>query len=156
MLPPRGLTLERPSLIVYLDSATRAIMGYALSFTHTADDALAGLRHAILPDDELGPFCGVPTRCGFDNAMEFLSDAFSDALGHLGIQPMPAAPYTPYQKGKVERLHLDDHPGVLRNAARRDARAKDGEPQAVLRRPRTADDGGAVEGAARVRAQVQP
>ena len=101
----RSSKLVRPSLIVFIDGATRGIMGYALSFSHTADDALAALQHGVSLDPDIGPFRGVPDVVRFDNGLEFLSIAFTDALRLLGSQPWAADPYTPYQKGKVERLN---------------------------------------------------
>lgn len=101
----RSTTRVQPGVILFVDGRTRAIMGYTLSLTHTTDDVLAALRHAILPDPDIGPFHGVPKIMRFDNGLEFLASGFTDALRTVGTHPWAADPYTPYHKGKVERLN---------------------------------------------------
>lgn len=105
VMPPRGTKLIRPWVTVFLDGKTRAVMGYAVNEIQTAADVHAALRQAIEVVPERGPFGGKPDAICWDNAKEFLADSITDGAARLGILPLPADPYQPQQKGKIERFN---------------------------------------------------
>jgi hypothetical protein len=56
---------------------------------------------------------GVPQLIRFDGGREFLAQAVTRAAGELGCAALPAAPYAPHQKRKVERLHRTIGEGLM-------------------------------------------
>lgn len=125
VIPPRGTKLIRPWVTVFLDGKTRAVMGYAVNETQTAADVHAALRQAIEVVPDRGPFGGKPDAICWDNGKEFLAASVTDVAARLGITPLPADPYQPQQKGKIERFNrtLDEsflaHLPGYQNGARR-------------------------------------
>jgi putative transposase len=113
VLPLRGQRLVRPWLTVIEDAFSRVVMGWALSLHPTSAEVLAALREAIVIDDERGPWGGVPQLIRFDGGREFLAAAVTRAAGELGCTALPTAPYSPYQKGKIERLHRTIGEGLI-------------------------------------------
>lgn len=105
ILPLRGRRLIRPWLTVIIDGFSRVIMGWALSVQPTSAEVLAALREAIVLDPERAPWGGIPVLLRFDGGKEFLSQAVSRAAAEVGFAAQPTAAYSPFQKGKVERLH---------------------------------------------------
>jgi putative transposase len=101
----RGSRLQRPWLTVIEDAYSRLIMGWALSLYPTSAEVLTALREAIVIDDDRGPWGGVPHVVRFDGGKDFLSKAVARAAAEVGFVISMTAPYSPYQKGKVERLH---------------------------------------------------
>ena len=104
VLPLRGKRLVRPWLTVIEDGFSRLVMGWALSLYPTTAEVLVAIREAIVIDSERGPWGGVPELIRFDGGREFLAHAVKRAAGELGCAALPAVPYSPHQKGKVERL----------------------------------------------------
>jgi putative transposase len=104
VLPLRGRRLVRPWLTVIEDGFSRLVMGWALSLFPTTAEVLVAIREAIVIDSERGPWGGVPELIRFDGGREFLAHAVKRAAGELGCAALPAVPYSPHQKGKVERL----------------------------------------------------
>jgi len=113
VLPVRGKRLATPWLTVVIDGYSRVVMGWALSLHPTAAEVLAALREAIVVDPRRGPWGGVPELVRFDGGLEFLSHAVSRAAGEVGFAARPTAPYSPHQKGKVERLHRTIGEGLI-------------------------------------------
>jgi putative transposase len=105
VLPLRGTRLVRPWLTVIEDGFSRLVMGWALSLYPTSAEVLVAIREGIVIDPERGPWGGVPQLIRFDGGREFLANAVKRAAGELGCAALPTAPYSPYLKGKVERLH---------------------------------------------------
>lgn len=107
VIPPGHSKGVKPWVTIAVDSAKRAIMGYALAVHRpTQAEVLNCFRVAVQVDPERGPFGGVPQVMRWDNGMEFLADSISQAAGALGeCLPIPCDAYAPHQKGKVERLH---------------------------------------------------
>jgi putative transposase len=101
---PRRTDWFQPWVTLFLDCRTRAIAGYAISLQPTAAEVLAAVRSAITVDSERGPFGGVPEMILWDNGREFLSDDVTSALQDLGTYVTAAKPYSPHEKGKVERF----------------------------------------------------
>lgn len=96
---------RRPWVTLFVDDYSRAIMGWAISLQPTSAEVLAALRDALVVQHGRGPFGGVPQRLRWDHGLEFAAGAVGHAALSLGIEPKPAAPYAPHEKGKVERLH---------------------------------------------------
>jgi putative transposase len=110
VIPPVGKKVVRPWLTTFIDDYTRAIMGYVVSIKPTSAEVVAALKHAMVIDDDWGPFGGVPDTIVCDRGLDFLSDAVAEVAVTIGtvLHPLPA--YSPHLKGKVERWHrtIDD------------------------------------------------
>ncbi len=113
VLPVRGKRLVKPWLTVIVDGFSRVIMGWALSVRPTSAEVLAALREAIVLEPARAPWGGVPALVRFDSGKEFLADAITRAAGEVGFAARSTAPYSPYQKGKVERLHQTIGKGLI-------------------------------------------
>ncbi len=89
----------------FMDCATRAIMGYAISVgSTTSDSVLVALADSIRRTPERGPFAGAPDQIIYDNGKQYLAEAVLQAELLLGIAAAPCKPYTPEHKGKIERF----------------------------------------------------
>jgi putative transposase len=113
VLPLRGRRLARPWLTVIEDGFSRLVMGWALSLQPSSAEVLVAIRERIAIDPERGPWGGVPQLIRFDGGREFLAQAVSRAAGELGCAALPAAPYSPHHKGKIERLHRTIGEGLI-------------------------------------------
>lgn len=102
---PRARRPRRPWVTIFLDQYSRLIVGWAISLRPTQAEVLAALRMAVMVDPERGPFGGIPTMLRFDNGLEFAATAIQEAALGLGCLARPTAPYSPWQKGKIERLN---------------------------------------------------
>jgi putative transposase len=108
-----GLVVGRPYLTVFIDVASRMILGVWISFREpNADTVLRALKHAILPKDEIltrygikgeWPACGTPSVIFMDNGKEFLGHALEGAALELGFSVVHCPPRQPFFKGVVER-----------------------------------------------------
>lgn len=105
VVPPGGRREHRPWVTLFIDDFSRAIMGWAISLRPSSGEVLAALRSAVIVDGPRGPFGGVPGRLRWDHGLEFVAGAVEQAALALGITLDPATPYTPHEKGKVERLN---------------------------------------------------
>ena len=66
--------------------------------------ALARAIHGFTTAD--GTFVGgLPETAKWDNGREFINENVTATCLRLNISPYPSAPYSPWQKGKVERWH---------------------------------------------------
>jgi len=113
VVPLHGRRLVRPWLTVIEDGFSRLVMGWALSLYPTTAEVLVAIREGIVIDPERGPWGGVPQLVRFDGGKEFLATAVKRAAGELGCAALPTAPYSPHQKGKVERLHRTIGEGLI-------------------------------------------
>jgi putative transposase len=113
VLPLRGTRLVKPWLTVVIDGYSRLVMGWALSIRPTTAEVLAALREAIVVDEQRSPWGGIPQLVRFDGGKEFLAKAITRAAGEVGFAATPTAPYSPHQKGKVERLHQTIGKGLI-------------------------------------------
>lgn len=104
-----GVQRIKPWQTTFLDDATRVVVATVITATQpTAADVVAaiaaGVRGTQLPDGtRIG---GLPEAIRWDNGKEFLNDAVNTACARLGISPQACTPYTPWEKGKIERWHL--------------------------------------------------
>lgn len=105
VLAPRAQRPIKPWATLFLDGFSRLIMGWAISRRPSSAEVLAALRGGIVVDAPRKPFGGVPAVLRTDHGLEFTATALRRSCAALGIEPVPAPPYTPHLKGKVERLN---------------------------------------------------
>lgn len=104
-----GVRRVKPWQTTFIDDATRVVVATVITATQPrAEDVVAaiaaGVRGQQLPDGtRIG---GLPETIRWDNGKEFLNEAAMAACARLGISPQACTPYTPWQKGKIERWHL--------------------------------------------------
>jgi putative transposase len=103
VLPPRGRATT-PWVTMFIDDATRVIVGWAIALTPHAGTVLTALRMGMLPDD-VGPSCGVPGMLRLDQGLEFAANSVKAAAGTLGVEVHALPPYRANRKGKIERLN---------------------------------------------------
>lgn len=109
-----GALLGRPHLIVFLDRATKMVLGVSLSFEVPSYAAvLDGLRNAMYRKsishidglhDEDWPCIGRIDRLYIDNGREFANGQLAAAAADLGFEIHRLAPREPWHKGLVERF----------------------------------------------------
>lgn len=124
-----------PWATLFLDQATRALLGWAVAVTASQESVLGALRAAIDVDAPNGPMGGVPVAIRFDRGKEFLADAVGLAAVSLAIDAKPLPAYTPHLKGSVERvnrsieqLFLSTLPGFVHGARGKDGRLVEDGP----------------------------
>lgn len=114
LVAENGALLGRPHLIVFLDRATRMVLGFSLSFEVPSFAAvLEGLRHTTYRknighidglNDEDWPCWGRPENVFIDNGREFANGHLLAAASDLGFAIHRLAPREPWLKGLVERF----------------------------------------------------
>jgi putative transposase len=104
VVPPRGRQPQKVWLTVFVDSYSRAVPGFAISLHPSQAEVLSAMMSGILVREDHGPFGGVPGIWRWDNGLDWLADSVSSAAIQLGSLPLGTAPYSPHQKGKVERF----------------------------------------------------
>lgn len=105
VLPPRATRPRRPWVTVFVDQFSRLIVGWAISLRPTQAEVLAALRMAVTVDPARGPFGGVPAVLRWDRGLEFAACSIEQATQALGCVSRRTEAYSPWQKGKVERLN---------------------------------------------------
>jgi putative transposase len=105
LAPSESDTPKQPWLTYFLDGYSRAIMGWAISLQPNQSVVLAAFRQAILENPERGPFCGRPRLLYIDHGLEFLADAIIECCSVIGSRGVVLPPYSPQQKGRIERAH---------------------------------------------------
>lgn len=106
--PDNGQAPFKPWQVTFIDEATRMVMSTVLlPGPPSGEDALSALATAVRGHHTAdGTFVGgIPETVKWDNGAEFVNEKVSAACLRLNIAPFPAAPYSPHQKGKVERWH---------------------------------------------------
>ena len=92
-------------MVTVMDDYSRSILAWKLQLDMTADSLIQVVQLAI---DATG-MTEVPledrTRLLSDNGSGYVSRAFRDYLGLVGIRHILAAPYHPQTNGKLERYH---------------------------------------------------
>ena len=92
-------------MVTVMDDYSRSILAWKLQLDMTADSLIQVLQLAV---DDTG-MTEVPledrTRLLSDNGSGYVSRAFRDYLGLVGIRHILAAPYHPQTNGKLERYH---------------------------------------------------
>src|SRR5450755_2762978 len=105
VLAPRAQRPQRPWVTVFVDQFSRLIVGWAMSLRPTQAEVLAALRMAVTADPERGPLGGVPILLRWDRGLEFAADSIAQATLALGCVSQRTDAYSPWQKGKIERLN---------------------------------------------------
>jgi transposase InsO family protein len=105
LAPGKSDTPKQPWLTYFLDGYSRAIMGWAISLQPNQSVVLAAFRQAILENLKRGPFCGRPRVLYIDHGLEFLADAIIECCSVIGTRGVVLPPYSPQQKGRIERAH---------------------------------------------------
>jgi putative transposase len=103
VLPPRGKPL-RPWLTTFVDLYTRLIMGWAIALTHDAGSVLSALRSALLCDNDLGGYGGIPAVVECDGK-ELTAPVLQRPCDTLGIRIRQVEKYEGRGKGRIERWH---------------------------------------------------
>ena len=100
---------QRPWVTLIIDGFSRLIVGWALSLQPTQAEVLSALRAAVVTDPDRR-FGGVPTVLRVDGGMEFAARSIEDACAAMAVLVDRTQPYSPWQKGKIERLNrtIDD------------------------------------------------
>jgi putative transposase len=112
VLAPRAQRPQRPWVTLFVDQFSRLIVGWAISLRPTQTEVLAALRMAVTADSERGGFGGVPVLLRWDRGLEFAAESIGQATLALGCVSQRTDAYSPWQKGKIERLNIS---AALRN-----------------------------------------
>ncbi len=128
-MPPRGNVL-RPWLTVIEDSATRRVLGASLSIRPNQGHVLAALGMALRA-------AGTPEAIAFDNGLEFLALAVTEAASELLFAAVAVEAWHPHHKGKIERLHRTLNAMALTGVPQRTGKPRDlrGRPRVVPEEP---------------------
>ncbi|MGO4462615.1 Mu transposase C-terminal domain-containing protein [Streptomyces sp. M-16] len=97
-----------PWVTWFIDCATNAITGAAVTPHQPSRDAiLAALRIALSRDGDgpYGPIGGLPTLVRIDRGQDFLSRTVTSALATFAVPVYPVEAYQPHLKGTVENLN---------------------------------------------------
>lgn len=106
--PDNGQAPFKPWQVTFIDEATRMVMStILLPGPPSGEDALAALAAGVngFHTADFTFVGGIPETVKWDNGAEFVNRTVSSACLRLNIATYPAAPYSPWQKGKVERWH---------------------------------------------------
>ena len=129
VLAPRAQRARRPWVTLFEDQFSRLIVGWAISLRPTQAEVLAALRMAVTVDPERGEFGGVPVMLRWDRGLEFAANSIEQATLALGCVSRRTEAYSPWKKGKIERVNrtleqqlLQGLPGFTGGA--RDARGR--------------------------------
>jgi transposase InsO family protein len=95
-----------PWVTVMLDEASRCIVAWAITDkTPNEEVVVATLADGLIGREINGVFVGgMPARVRVDRGADWIGRWVTKCLMTLGIHGDPAAPYSPFQKGKVERV----------------------------------------------------
>ncbi len=116
VLDTTTMVLFHPFIIVFIDEATRVVMGWRLfRYEPNRADLLLTLRMAILAKhDPSYPFCGKPDGIQSDNGGVFESEDYADCLLRLNIIRHEIPTESPSANGKVERFFRTIQDGLVR------------------------------------------
>ncbi|MFJ4188958.1 Mu transposase C-terminal domain-containing protein [Kitasatospora sp. NPDC089509] len=132
-----GRIIRKPWITWFVDAATCAICGLAVSPQHgSSESILVALRDALLRTEGHGPFGGLPGRVRVDGGKDFLSEAVGQALGAFGVELIELPPRRPDLKPHVEAVNgavkdmlFKGLPGYTHGP---DQRPKNKEPEHLL------------------------
>ena len=105
VLAPRAQRPQRPWVTSFVDQFSRLIVGWAISLRPTQAEVLAALRMAVTIDPGRGEFGGMPVLLRWDRGLEFAANSIEQATLALGCVSKRTEAYSPWQKGKIERLN---------------------------------------------------
>jgi putative transposase len=97
---------EKPWLTIILDDYSRAVAGYALSFSDpSAIQTALALRQAIWRKDRSGwQVCGIPSVLYSDHGSDFTSQHIEQVAADLKIRLVNSGVGRPRGRGKIERF----------------------------------------------------
>lgn len=118
------LPLGRPWLTLAIDTYSRMVMGFYVSFNApSGHGVLQCLRRCILPKDEWlarfpgikgeWPAHGIMELIAVDNGMDLHSSALEAACQEMGIQILFCGSKTPQHKGAIERFFRTMNMGLI-------------------------------------------
>jgi putative transposase len=113
VLALRAQRPQCPWVTLFIDQFSRLIVGWAISLRPTQAEVLAALRMAVTADSER-EFGGVPVMLRWDRGLEFAADSIGQATLALGCVSQRTDAYSPWQKGKIERLNRTIEQELLR------------------------------------------
>jgi len=114
VLAPRAQRARRPWVTLFEDQFSRLIVGWAISLRPTQAEVLAALRMAVTIDPERAEFGGVPVMLRWDCGLEFAAVSIEQATLALGCVSRRTEAYSPWKKGKIERLNRTLEQQLLR------------------------------------------
>jgi len=116
VLDTTTMVLFHPFIIVFIDEATRVVMGWRLfRYEPNRADLLLTLRMAILAKHDASfPFCGKPDGIQSDNGGVFESEDYADCLLRLNIIRHEIPTESPSANGKVERFFKTIQDGLIK------------------------------------------
>jgi putative transposase len=116
VLDTTTMVLFKPFIIVYIDEATRVVVGWRLfRRERNRADLLLTLRMAIMgKHDASFPFCGKPDGIQSDNGGVFESEDYADCLLRMNIIRHEIPSESPSANGKVERFFRTIQDGLIR------------------------------------------
>lgn len=101
-----GRIVRKPWITWFVDAATCAICGLAVSPQHgSSESILVALRDALLRTEGHGPFGGLPGRVRVDRGQDFLSKVVGEALAAFGVELIKLPPRRPDLKPHVEAVN---------------------------------------------------
>ena len=92
-------------MVTVMDDYSRSILAWKLQLDMTSDSLIQVVQLAIDATGMTEVPLGDRTRLLSDNGSGYVSRAFRDYLGLVGIRHILAAPYHPQTNGKLERYH---------------------------------------------------
>ncbi len=118
------LPLGRPWLTMAIDSYSRMVVGFYVSFNApSGHGVLQCLRRAILPKDlwlarfpdikGQWPAYGIPELIAVDNGTDLHSEALESCCLEMGIQLLFCGSKTPQHKGAIERFFRTMNTGLI-------------------------------------------
>jgi len=99
---PTGKKPWRAELTLWLDVASRYVVGWFLSDAESAHSTLFALSHAVLSHNHIPSILHIDNGSGYKNKM--MSDESTGFYSRLGIDIMHSLPYNAKGKGHVERF----------------------------------------------------
>jgi len=99
---PTGKKPWRAELTLWLDVASRYVVGWFVSDAESAHSTLFALSHAVLSHNHIPTMLHIDNGSGYKNKM--MSDESTGFYSRLGIDIMHSLPYNAKGKGHVERF----------------------------------------------------
>ena len=99
---PTGKKPWRAELTLWLDVASRYVVGWFLSDAESAHSTLFALSHAVLTHNHIPTMLHIDNGSGYKNKM--MSDESTGFYDRLGIEVMHSIAYNAKGKGHVERF----------------------------------------------------
>lgn len=102
MRHPSGNKVWRAELTLWIDVASRYVVGWYVSEAESANSTLFALSHALISQNHIPAMLHIDNGSGYKNKM--MSDDSYGFYHRLGISVMHSLPYNAKGKGHVERF----------------------------------------------------